>query len=134
MKKFLKIIGIILGVFVLLIVVMMVSMFVKLGSDMKNLNYAEVNMSDVADGTYEGIAETTMVKATVSVTVEAHKITEIKILRHENGKGAKAESIVDTMIVENTYQVDGISGATTSSNVIKSAVSNALEKGVTKND
>ncbi len=134
MKKFLKILGIILGVFVLLIAGLVISMFVKAGSDMKNLKYAEVIMEDVADGTYEGIAETTMVKVTVAVTVEDHKIQDIKIIRHENGRGAKAEAIVQDMIAKNTYEVDAVSGATTSSDVIKSAVSNALAKGAAQNE
>lgn len=50
----------------------------------------------------------------------------IDILKHDNGKGKKAEQIRANMIDSNTYDVDAISGATTSSEVIKSAVSNAL--------
>lgn len=134
MKKTFKVLGIVLGVIVLALVILIITMFMKVGSDMKNLKYAEVNMEDVADGTYEGIAETTMVKVTVEVTVEDKKIKDIKIIRHENGKGAKAEGIVKDMIASNTYQVDSVSGATTSSEVIKSAVSDALAKGVAKND
>ena len=134
MKKGLKVLGIILGVFVLVLVIMTITLFVKVGSDMKNLKYAKVNMQDVADGTYEGILETSLVKVTVEVTVADKKIQDIKIVRHVNGKGAKAENIVKDMIANNTYQVDSVSGATTSSEVIKSAVSDALAKGAAKND
>ncbi len=134
MKKGLKIFGIVFGVFVLVLVIMTITLFVKAGSDMKNLKYAEVNMEDVADGTYEGISETSLVKVTVEVTVKDKKIQDIKIVRHVNGKGAKAENIVKDMIADNTYQVDSVSGATSSSEVIKSAVSNALAKGAAKNE
>ncbi len=134
MKKGLKIVGIVFGVLVIVIVIMTITLFVTAGSDMKNLNYAVVNMEDVTDGTYEGIAETTLVKVTVEVTVEDKKIKDIKLIRHVNGKGAKAESILKDMIAGNTYEVDSVSGATSSSEVIKSAVSDALAKGAAKND
>ncbi len=69
-------------------------------------------------------------KVTVLVTVKNHKISEIEILRHENGMGKPAESIVGTMIEKNTYDVDIVSGATISSKVIKNAVFNALQQGL----
>ncbi len=134
MKKVLKILGIVFGVFVLLIAVMMISLFVQAGKEMKMLTYAEVNMEDVADGTYEGIAETSMVQTKVEVTVADNKIQDIKLISHNNGMGAKAENILTDMIANNTFKVDSVSGATMSSELIKSAVSNALAKGVAKND
>lgn len=134
MKKVLKILGIVFGVFVLLIAIMMISLFVQAGKEMKKLTYAEINMDEVADGTYEGIAETSVVQVTVEVTVADNKIQDIKLIRHNNGKGAKAENILTDMIAGNTYEVDSVSGATMSSEVIKSAVSDALAKGVAKND
>lgn len=134
MKKVLKILGIVFGVFVLLIAVMMISLFVQAGKEMKMLTYAEVNMEDVADGTYEGIAETSMVQTKVEVTVADNKIQDIKLISHNNDMGAKAENILTDMIANNTFKVDSVSGATMSSELIKSAVSNALAKGVAKND
>lgn len=133
-KKGLKIFGIVFGTFVLVIAIMMISLFVQSGKEMKKLHYNEVNMEEVANGTYEGIAETSLVQATVEVTVADHRIQDIKLIRHNNGMGAKAESILKDMIEDNTYEVDSVSGATMSSEVIKSAVSDALAKGVPKND
>jgi hypothetical protein len=42
--------------------------------------------------------------------------------------GSKAESITETMVTRNSYDVDAVSGATLSSEAIKSAVSKALKK------
>lgn len=91
---------------------------------------AIVELSDVEDGTYEGIEETPLVKVTVAVTVKSHEITDIQIIRHENGKGTPAEAMIPEMIQWNTSEVDGVSGATLSSKTIKAAVRNALTQGV----
>ena len=83
----------------------------------------------VADGTYEGTAETPLVKVTVEVTVQKHALREIRLLRHENGQGAPAEAMLPEMLSRNTSEVDTISGATLSSKAIRAAVRNALAKG-----
>ena len=83
----------------------------------------------VADGTYEGTAETPLVKVTVEVTVQDHAIREIKLLRHENGQGAPAEAMLPEMLSRNTSEVDTISGATLSGKAIRAAVRDALAKG-----
>ena len=51
------------------------------------------------------------------------------VIEHQNGLGAKAEAITEDIIAQNDYDVDGVSGATLSSEAIKSAVSKALKKG-----
>ena len=83
----------------------------------------------VADGTYEGKAETPLVKVTVEVTVQKHALREIRLLRHENGQGAPAEAMLPEMLSRNTSEVDSVSGATLSSKAIRAAVRNALAKG-----
>ena len=83
----------------------------------------------VADGTYEGTAETPLVKVTVEVTVQKHALREIRLLRHENGQGAPAEAMLPEMLSRNTSEVDSVSGATLSSKAIRAAVRNALAKG-----
>lgn len=89
-----------------------------------------VELSDVKDGTYEGSEDADIVKVTVSVTVESHKISEIQLIRHENGMGTPAESMIDEMIRRDTSEVDEVSGATMSSKVIRAAVRNALAQGI----
>ena len=90
---------------------------------------AVVAPEQVADGTFEGTAETPLVKVTVEVTVQDHAIREIKLLRHENGQGAPAEAMLPEMLSRNTSEVDSVSGATLSSKAIRAAVRNALAKG-----
>ena len=89
-----------------------------------------VDLSKVEDGIYEGIEETDLVKVTVVVTVKDHQITDIQLVRHENGRGTPAEAMIPEMIRQNTSEVDGISGATMSSKTIKAAVRNALAQGI----
>lgn len=124
MKKFIKFIVI----FFAILIVMLAIVFIKMGTDMKNLSYQEVNMNSINDGLYRGKAETSLVKVEVEVEIKDKQIIRIDILKHDNGKGEKAEQITSHMIDKNTYDVDALSGATTSSEVIKSAVSNALSK------
>ena len=90
---------------------------------------AVVAPEQVADGTYEGAAETPLVKVTVEVTVQAHKLKDIQLLRHENGQGAPAEAMIPDMLSRNTSEVDTVSGATLSSKAIRAAVRDALAKG-----
>lgn len=96
------------------------------------MEFTNIDMKKIQDGTFTGVSETPLVKATVEVSVEDHKITDIVITRHDNGKGTAAEAIVLDMIAANTYDVDAVSGATTSSKVIKNAVYNALQEGITE--
>lgn len=129
MKKGIKVL---LGVVVVFAVLIMVIAFFA-QNVMKNKaeemdSVPVVELEDVADGVYEGIAETPLVKVTVEVTVENHEIADIKLIRHENGKGAPAESMIPEMLKQNTSEVDGVSGATLSSKTIKAAVRNALAK------
>ena len=85
-----------------------------------------VALDHVADGTYEGTAETPLVKVTVAVTVENHTLKDIQLLRHENGKGTPAEAMLPEMLSKNTSEVDTVSGATMSSKAIRAAVRDAL--------
>ena len=66
------------------------------------------------------------VYAKVEVTVQNDVITNIDILEHKNGRGSRAEVVVDRIVEEQKIEVDAVSGATNSSTVIKKAVENAL--------
>lgn len=63
------------------------------------------------------------------MTVKKERLESIEILRHENGKGKKAEAIVDDMVRNNDSEVELASRATVSSICIRSAVRNALAQG-----
>lgn len=95
-----------------------------------SLWYQSIYLSKVADGTYTGSEDGTLVKATVEVTVKDHIITDITILEHQCGTGKSAEVIVKDIVEKNSFDVDAISGATYSSNVIKVAAYNALKNNM----
>lgn len=122
MKKAVIILAAVVGLFVFTFL----SMDNKIGSELESLEYYDVNLNEIENGIYQGKAETTFVKAEVEVEVNDHEIIRINLLKHDNGLGKEAERITEDMIRLNTYEVDAVSGATSSSQVIKSAVSAAL--------
>lgn len=94
------------------------------------LTFTEIDLSRVADGTYAGSCETGVVNAQVLVTVRNHTITDIQLLRHDNGRGTPAEAILARMLQDQATDVDTVSGATNSSRVLRKAVENALSQGI----
>ncbi|MBS4031068.1 MAG: FMN-binding protein [Clostridiales bacterium] len=86
------------------------------------------SLDAVADGTYTGTAAGFKSDITVEVTVASGKITDVKILDHNEtpDRFAKAESVRDEIITKQSVQVDAASGATMSSDAIMQAVLNAL--------
>lgn len=112
-----------------ILVIMAVITFLSMGKKMetyKGFDFTKLDLSNIEDGTYTGSEDGKLVKVTVKVTVKDHKITGIDIIEHQNGKGQPAEAITKDIIEKNSPDVDAISGATLSSNVIKVAVYNAL--------
>lgn len=95
----------------------------------KSITIEEVDLGTISDGDYIGSADVSFVSAEVSVSVRDHKITDIRILKHDNGRGGPAEAIVPEMIREQRIDVDEVSGATSSCKVIKQACVNALTGG-----
>jgi len=91
----------------------------------EEITIGEVNLATIPDGTYTGSSEAVWVGATVEVTVQDHRITNIK-LDHRHGQGEAAEVITDHVIEAQSLQVDIISGVTSSSKVILKAIENAL--------
>jgi len=82
------------------------------------------------DGIYEG--EHSFVA--VAVTVAGGRITEIRMTRHGGGGEKYAEMVrplLVKMVEEQSTEVDGVSGATTSGNHLKKAVEKALRKAET---
>ena len=83
-------------------------------------------LSEISDGKYIGEYSVPPVFVKVEVTVERHQITDVDILRHENGLGSPAERVIDDVIQNQSLDVDAISGATVSSKCILKAIENAL--------
>lgn len=131
MKKLIRALLLLLLALALLVLGGMTAMQAQARRSMAELEAVPViPLSDVADGVYEGMQETPLVKVTVSVTVQNHAIAGIQLLRHENGRGAPAEALLDEMVRQDTSEVGVVSGAMMSSRVIMAAVRNALAKGV----
>ena len=125
MKKWMKV----LLLLILVLVIGSVLVFNYLAGNLKKLMDEPVsimNFDEIADGNYEGEYSSFPVNAKVNVTVIDHEITQIDILEHGHGKGAEGEKITDSIIEQQSLDVDVISGATYSSKVILHAVENAL--------
>ena len=115
----------------LIIAVAFVVLFSSLMSANKNLDAIEtIDINMVQDGTYTGSTDAVLVKVDVEVTVKDHKIVAINLIKHQNGQGKPAETVLDTMLANNVTEVDAVSGATMSSKALVKAVNVALAKGV----
>ena len=127
--RILKKIAIITGIFIAVMVTGVVAMGASMGAKLKALEFTAIDMERVADGSYDGYVDSGMVKVRVIVDVKDHKIENITLVEHQNGKGTPAEVILDEMVERNTDEVDAVSGATASSKTIRAAVNQALQKG-----
>lgn len=125
MKRWIKVLVAVLSVFLIICI----TAYFVIERNLKNLKYIVIDpieLSEVEDGIYKGKYSSIPVSATVQVSVVDHKIVSIEIIEHINGQGSKAESIIDEIIRTQSIDVDVISGATYSSQVIKQAISKAL--------
>lgn len=89
----------------------------------------DTNFGDVSDGKYFGEYDSGMVGAKVNVSVKDGRVESIDLLEHKNDRGKPAEAIINTIIEKQNVNVDTITGATSSSQVIKQAVYNAISEG-----
>jgi len=97
-------------------------------NQVEQITINEIDLSNIEDGTYYGSYNTIFVSAKVEVIVKDHKILDIKIIEHINGKGKPAETIINDVIKEQKLKVDIVRGATASSKVILKAIEEALSK------
>jgi len=132
MKKALFIIIILAAIIVLVIFGGLMIIRNQSQQALSSITYETVDMSQAADGEYIGQADAGLVQVKVAVTIKDHTIDKIDILEHKSGMGQKAENITTSMVNANNFDVDAISGATLSSEVIKSAVSKALKESCKK--
>ena len=68
----------------------------------------------------------------LSVTVQNHTITDIKIIENKGSYGQKAKQIVQSMLEENKTVVPLIKGDEIGSLVFISCADNALQNGLEK--
>lgn len=117
----------------LILVILVAAIFVgclsfssSIKKSLAEIKNTSVNMETVEDGIYDGHSEMGPVIVDVRVHVENYKILKVDLIRHDCGLGHSADVIVEKMVEQNTYNVDAISGATVSSEIIKNAVNIAL--------
>ena len=100
----------------------------------KNQMETKKDSMGVKDGTYVGISEGWTGMKT-EVTIRKGQISGIKILEI-NGTpefyGKVVDLLPDRILSKNSLEVDGISGATLSSNSMKESVGHALEQAKQK--
>ena len=92
----------------------------------ESITFENIVLSDVEDGTYVGEYDAGYIYAKVEVTIEDGRIFSINLIEHRNEKGKTAEVILDNIVAVQEIDVDAVSGATNSSNVIKKAIENAV--------
>lgn len=129
MKKVIAIILIIVFLIVIGGVIAFNIMSKKSENELAEAVITDVDLSKIPDGVYSGSSSIFPVKVQVEVNVQNNKIINIKIIKHDNGKGAKAEALTQEVIKAQSLNVDAISGATTSSKAILKAIENALKNG-----
>ncbi|WP_322155412.1 FMN-binding protein [Paratractidigestivibacter sp.] len=87
-----------------------------------------IDLSNVKDGTYTGSGTGFSGTITVQVTIQGGKITAIEILSSGDDESyfGQVRGLVDTVIAQQSLDVDTVSGATYSSRGLLAAIKNAL--------
>jgi uncharacterized protein with FMN-binding domain len=94
---------------------------------LKNLPVSQINLANIADGTYKGSFCLKRFCYAVEVSMVSGAISDITLLSNTKSEyGEKAAAIKDRIIETQSLQVDVISGATISSKSIIKAVEKAL--------
>lgn len=85
----------------------------------------------LADGVYKGSYRDGLIKAVVRITISDRHIRQIDLLEYTTWLGAGAGRIIPSAIImAQSTEVEAVSGATISSNVIMNAVQLAVEKAM----
>lgn len=104
-----------------------ISSLIKYQNAVRQIEVSDMAVEDVPDGVYQGECNVGYIYARVQVHVKDGEVTEIELLEHGNERGAAAEKIIDDILESQSLEVDAITSATNSSNVIKKAIENAFE-------
>lgn len=104
---------------------------VRAGTNKKSqkVSVGDVDLSKIKDGVYEGTGTGFKGKVKVSVTVKSHKMTDIKVLSNSDDAAyfnRASNGVIQSILSQQSLQVDVVSGATYSSKGIIAAVKNAL--------
>jgi len=104
--------------------------FLMIGqSTIKNLKIENIDLTNLADGDYEGEYNHGRWTNKVVVSITDHKITNIDFTKiHTFDNPEVRKKIVDNVINEQSLDIDTISGATISTKAYLKAIDNALNK------
>ncbi len=99
--------------------------------DLESYRKLEIKSPDlerISNGTYQGKVTYAGFDTVVDVTVDTHKIVKIKIQEdRESPYTGYSNAIIPRVLKAQTPNVDGITGATTSSKLLMKAIESALE-------
>jgi uncharacterized protein with FMN-binding domain len=100
-------------------------------SRISSLSVAELPITNVKDGRYQGSFDLDYVKTNVDLNVKNGRITDIiAFQQNETKQFFRAKETVDQIIKLQTLKIDAVSGATASSKAILKATEIALTKGL----
>ena len=106
------------------------SLLLTLGILLSSAAYAAESGTRYADGSWQGTGGGRNGDVTVQVDIEDGKITRVSEVSQVEDASywAKAKGVFDTIVEQQSWQVDDVAGATMSSRGIRQAVSIALNK------
>ncbi len=126
MKKIIKIVIIILGVFVVIGIAGVTYLSYGKNQVLKE-EVNSINLEEIDDGVYTGTYKSFRWSSEVEVKVENHKITKITIKKdHTFPQGSVSEELFKQVIAKQSLDVDTVSGATVSSKAYLEAIEDAL--------
>jgi uncharacterized protein with FMN-binding domain len=127
MKKVLRIIGA-LVVLLIFITIIGSSIFMTGLDKGRKVIVGTVNLSTVADGTYEGNYALNRWTNTLKVTVKDHKITEISVVKDVVFKlDSVTKGVFAAVINKQSLAIDIQSGATVTTKAYLKSIENALK-------
>lgn len=94
--------------------------------ELKNLSLQNIEISNIADGTYTGYANTTFLKVKLELIVQNGTLQDVKILMNEGSVGQNVAPITQAMVKENKIIVSPIPDEEIASVVFMAAATNAL--------
>ena len=94
--------------------------------ELKNLSLQNIEISNIADGTYTGYANTSFLKVKLELIVQNGTLQDVKILMNEGSVGQNVAPITQAMVKENKIIVSPIPDEEIASDVFMAAATNAL--------
>ena len=94
--------------------------------ELKNLSLQNIEISNIADGTYTGYANTSFLKVKLELVVQNGTLQDVKILMNEGSVGQNVAPITQAMVKENKIIVSPIPDEEIASVVFMAAATNAL--------